>query len=81
MKTFFDIGRNFMFFAVYLDLDHGIESVGPGRLLAFAGEHLQQFAQLDFKDPKLNLQIEIDFWRLKSLLSVYLIMDPSRALF
>ena len=47
-----------MFFAVYLDLDHGIESVGPGRLLAFAGEHLQQFAQLDFKDPKLNLQIE-----------------------
>ena len=71
-----------MFFAVYLDLDHGIESVGPGRLLAFAGEHLQQFAQLDFKDPKLNLQIEyIDFWRLQSLLSVYLIMDPSRALF
>ena len=50
MITFLDIGRNFMLFAVYLDLDHGIESVGPGRLLVFAGNHLLQFAQLDLKN-------------------------------
>ena len=59
MIKFLGIGPNFMLFAVYLDLDHGIESVGPGRLLVFAGDNLLQFAQLYFTDSKLDLLAEL----------------------
>ena len=62
-----------MLFAVYLDLDHGIGSAGPGRLLVFAGDHLLQFAHFDFKDPKHNLFIwkkNLFFKNAKSLFSV-----------
>ena len=62
-----------MFFAVYLDLDHGIDSVGPVRFLVFAGDHLLQFAQLDFKDSDLEIEFIL---KIKNL-SVYLIMVPS----
>ena len=43
-----------MFFAVYLDLDRGIGSLGSGSLLVFASDKLLQIAQIDIKDQKLG---------------------------